>query len=364
MAHFSERGIRVEADAAASQLAAASVGGLSSRMMVPRNTNDGSWRRGGSTQQFVDGVLPLPSAGQSFAPAPALPSATEVYQQQVAEQQSMVTAGVRPAPEPRVQPFELDAPAAQFAERADVLEARDIHGTTTTTPYVRLRVPVEHQTPRHIAPDGSVVFDEIDSSHMALQRRIRQQSGYVHPAPRDVVGWESAPEVVPQAQPKELHRPIDRSCTVLDEVATAGRGGTGFEPVYKRSYAGWDNKDLEGARPPGSPGDFATTQGRARRNRMAPAEQPVPAASPRHAGGTQDSRYQPSWSPSALAAAPDPARARQPAMPGAYGEPMQERGKKMPDLGSRSNTVWGMMHPEAVSAGDAAGGLSPRSRLR
>lgn len=350
---------QVEADVVASpqRVTAGSVGGLSSRMMVARNMSDASWRRGGTTQQFVDGVLPLPTQ-PPCAPAAPLPSAADVYQQQLAEQHSMVSAGARSPRERRAQPFALDSPARSFAQRAGVLEAADIEGTSTAPRYVRSRVPLEHQAPDRIAPDGSVVFTVSDASHEALKHRVAQQGGYNHPAPREVVGWESAPDAVAQSRPKELHRPIDRSCTVLDEVVTAG---SSFVPTYKRSYAGWDNQDLAGARPPGSPGDFATTHGRARRGRMATGQQPEAAASPRHAA--RDSQYQPSWSPSALVAPPAPPR-QSPFVPARYGEPMQERGKKTVNLGSRSNTVWGMMHPETAAEGDRVGALSPNSRLR
>lgn len=346
---------RVEADAASTRQTAGSVGGLSSRMMVPRNTSDGSWRRGGTTQQFMDGILPLPT--QPCDPAPALPSATEVFQEQVAEQQKMVTAGARPSAAPHAQPFGLDAPDAKFPERADSLSASDIEGSSTPAPYTRTRVPLEHQEPDRIAPDGSVVFVESKASHKALMHRVANQSGYNNPASRGTVGWESAPDVVPQARPKELHRPIERSCTVLHEVVT---GDSRFMPVYKRSYTGWDNKDIEGARPPGSPGHFATTHGRARRSRMAPAQQPVAVDSPPcHVGG--DAQYQPSWSPSALATSSGSAQ-RSPAMR-AYGEPIQERGKKPVSQPSRSNTVWSMMHSD-TAAEEGTVVLSPRSRLR
>lgn len=350
---------QVEADAASppARQTAGSVGGLSSRMMIARNAADGSWRRGGGTQQFVDGVLPPPPT-QPYAPVHALPSAAEVFQEQMAEQHSMVAAGARPPAEPRSQPFALDASAAKFPERAPVLGGTDIDGSSAPSPYVRSRVPLEHQAPDRIAPDGSVVYAESDSSHQVLKHRVAAQVGYIHPASRDVAGWESAPDTVAQSRPKELHRPLDRSCTVLDEVVTAE---SSFVPVYKRGYAGWDNKDLEGARPPGSPGDFATTQGRARRSRMAPARQPEPAASPRHAAG--DSQYQPSWSPSALVAPPAPAR-QSPCIPATYSEPMQERGKRTVNPTSRTNTVWSMMHPLIAAEGDEHAALSPRSRLR
>lgn len=349
---------QVEADVAASpaRQTAGSVGGLSSRMMVARNMGDGSWRRGGSTQQFVDGVLPLPA--QVCAPAPVLPSAAEVFQEQIDEQRSMVAAGARPPAEPRSQPFALDTPGAKFPERAPVLGSTDVDGSSAPAPYVRSRVPQEHRAPNRIAPDGSVVFVESDTSHQALKHRVAAQAGYIHPAPRDVAGWESAPDAVAQSRPKELHRPIDRSCIVLDEVVAAG---SSFVPVYKRSYAGWDNKDLEGARPPGSPGDFATTQGRARRSRMAPAQHAEPAASPSRVEG--NSQYQPSWSPSALAAQPASAR-QSPFTRATYGEPMQERGKRTVNTTSRSNTVWSIMHPLTAAEGDGNAALSPRSRLR
>lgn len=344
--------------------------GRSARMMVVRNANDSSWRRGSSNRQFVDGVLPMPSMAAEPTPnvlACGL-SPSQVYQQQRAEQQGMVAHGQRTQPERHWQPFESNAPE-RINGRADVLQNADIHGARVPQTYVRQRVPVEHQEPPRIAPDGSVVYIESDKSHRVLGSRVASQMAHAHPAPRGESGWESAPEVVEQSQPRVLHQAVDHTFVGLGQVATMQEGG--FEPTYQiHSYVSWDNKDLPGARPPGSPGAYATTR---RHSRLTVPEQPE-AASPRGpiagaaraamAGATEDSRYQPSWSPIALKSEQQQGSARgedpAPIQPGMYGAPSHARGKLTAPEQRRTNTVWSMMHVDA-GAGDT-GFSSPRSR--